>query len=95
MLVPHWRRVPARSLSLWRAAGTGAGGLDAGAVAANATYFAYALRKTLTSLSTRCSRPRRRSGGVTNTLLTGYTIDAAMGSSAAEIDTFFQAASDL
>jgi hypothetical protein len=61
------------------AAGTGAGGLDTGSVAANATYFAYGLRKDDdltfdTVLSTSATI-----AGVNTALLTGYTIVKCIG----------------
>ncbi|MGO7669709.1 hypothetical protein ACC817_05175 [Rhizobium ruizarguesonis] len=61
------------------AAGTGAGGLDAGAVAANATYFAYALRKDADLSFDAVLSTSATIGGVTNTLLTGYTIVKCIG----------------
>ncbi|WP_261338273.1 hypothetical protein [Rhizobium leguminosarum] len=54
------------------AAGTGAGGLDAGAVAANATYFAYALRKDADLSFDVVLSTSPTIGGVNTTLLTGY-----------------------
>ncbi|MBY5533048.1 hypothetical protein HFO58_07675 [Rhizobium leguminosarum] len=61
------------------AAGTGAGGLDAGAVAANATYFAYALRKDSDLSFDVVLSTSATIGGVTTTLLTGYTIVKCIG----------------
>ncbi|ULR43095.1 hypothetical protein [Rhizobium sp. K102] len=61
------------------AAGTGAGGLDAGAVAANATYFAYALRKDTDLSFDVVLSTSATVGGVTTTLLTGYTIVKCIG----------------
>ncbi|ANK90650.1 MULTISPECIES: hypothetical protein [Rhizobium] len=61
------------------AAGTGAGGLDAGAVAANATYFAYALRKDADLSFDVVFSTSPTIGGITTTLLTGYTIVKCFG----------------
>ncbi|MBX4962502.1 hypothetical protein [Rhizobium binae] len=61
------------------AAGTGAGGLDAGAVAANATYFAYALRKDADLTFDVVLSTSATIAGVTTTLLTGYTIVKCIG----------------
>ncbi|MBX5084148.1 hypothetical protein HJB56_15465 [Rhizobium lentis] len=61
------------------AAGTGAGGLDAGAVAANATYFAYALRKDADLSFDVVLSTSATIGGVATTLLTGYTIVKCIG----------------
>ncbi|MGO7732989.1 hypothetical protein ACC713_18390 [Rhizobium johnstonii] len=61
------------------AAGTGAGGLDAGAVAANATYFAYALRKDADLSFDVVFSTSATIGGITTTLLTGYTIVKCIG----------------
>ncbi|PDT33371.1 hypothetical protein CO671_25460 [Rhizobium sp. M10] len=61
------------------AAGTGAGGLDAGAVAANATYFAYALRKDADLSFDVVLSTSATIAGVTPTLLTGYTIVKCIG----------------
>ncbi|MGO7582603.1 hypothetical protein ACC689_10740 [Rhizobium ruizarguesonis] len=61
------------------AAGTGAGGLDAGAVAANATYFAYALRKDADLSFDIVLSTSATIGGITTTLLTGYTIVKCIG----------------
>ncbi|PCK78974.1 hypothetical protein [Rhizobium sophoriradicis] len=61
------------------AAGTGAGGLDAGAVAANATYFAYALRKDTDLSFDVVLSTSATIAGVTTTLLTGYTIVKCIG----------------
>ncbi|OWO91466.1 hypothetical protein B5E41_27000 [Rhizobium esperanzae] len=61
------------------AAGTGAGGLDAGAVAANATYFAYALRKDADLSFDVVFSTSPIIGGITTTLLTGYTIVKCIG----------------
>ncbi|MGG7578866.1 hypothetical protein [Rhizobium sp. Nf11,1] len=61
------------------AAGTGAGGLDAGAVAANATYFAYALRKDADLSFDVVFSTSPTIGGITTTLLTGYTIVKCVG----------------
>ncbi|MBY3369374.1 hypothetical protein [Rhizobium laguerreae] len=61
------------------AAGTGAGGLDAGAVAANASYFAYALRKDSDLSFDVVLSTSATIGGVTTTLLTGYTIVKCIG----------------
>ncbi|MGO8096815.1 hypothetical protein [Rhizobium leguminosarum] len=61
------------------AAGTGAGGLDTGAVAANATYFAYALRKDADLSFDVVFSTSPTIGGITTTLLTGYTIVKCIG----------------
>jgi hypothetical protein len=61
------------------AAGTGSGGLDAGAVAANATYFAYALRKDSDLSFDVVFSTSATIGGVTTTLLTGYTLVKQIG----------------
>ncbi|MBY5337142.1 hypothetical protein HFO99_25070 [Rhizobium leguminosarum] len=61
------------------AAGTGAGGLDAGAVAANATYFAYALRKDADLSFDVVLSTSATIGGITTNLLTGYTIVKCIG----------------
>lgn len=61
------------------AVGTGNGGLDAGAVAANATYFAYALRKDSDLSFDVVLSTSATIGGVTTTLLTGYTIVKQIG----------------
>ncbi|ARO22957.1 hypothetical protein TAL182_CH01144 [Rhizobium sp. TAL182] len=61
------------------AAGTGSGGLDAGAVAAGATYFAYALRKTADASLDVVLSTSPTIGGVTTTLLAGYTIVKCIG----------------
>ncbi|ANL64858.1 hypothetical protein AMC82_CH01164 [Rhizobium phaseoli] len=61
------------------AAGTGAGGLDAGAVAANATYFAYALRKDADLSFDVVLSTSATIGGVITTLLAGYTIVKCIG----------------
>ncbi|KPH10301.1 hypothetical protein CO657_04010 [Rhizobium acidisoli] len=61
------------------AAGTGAGGLDAGAVAANATYFAYALRKDADLSFDVVLSTSATMGGIITTLLTGYTIVRCIG----------------
>ncbi|MBB2687344.1 UNVERIFIED_ORG: hypothetical protein GGD47_004975 [Rhizobium etli] len=61
------------------AAGTGAGGLDSGAVAANATYFAYALRKDADLSFDVVLSTSATIGGVSTTLLTGYTIVKCIG----------------
>ncbi|WP_434732896.1 hypothetical protein NL154_15080 [Rhizobium sp. YTUHZ044] len=61
------------------AAGTGSGGLDAGAVAANATYFAYALRKDSDLSFDVVLSTSATIAGVTTTLLTGYTIVKCIG----------------
>lgn len=61
------------------AAGTGAGGLDPGAVAANATYFAYALRKDADLSFDVVLSTSSTIGGITTTLLTGYTIVKCIG----------------
>ncbi|NDK54036.1 hypothetical protein [Rhizobium laguerreae] len=61
------------------AVGTGNGALDTGAVAANATYFAYALRKTSDGSFDVVLSTSATIGGVTTTLLTGYTIVKCIG----------------
>ncbi|NKL82954.1 hypothetical protein [Rhizobium leguminosarum] len=61
------------------AAGTGAGGLDAGAVAPNAAYFAYALRKDADLSFDVVLSTSTTIGGITTTLLTGYTIVKCIG----------------
>ncbi|WEA26459.1 hypothetical protein [Rhizobium binxianense] len=61
------------------AAGTGAGGLDVGAVAANATYFAYALRKDADLSFDVVLSSSATIGGITTTLLTGYTVVKCIG----------------
>ncbi|MBX5172768.1 hypothetical protein HJB84_23355 [Rhizobium sp. NZLR1b] len=61
------------------AAGTGAGGLDAGAIAANATYFAYALRKDADLSFDIVLSTSATIGGVTTTLLIGYSIVKCIG----------------
>ena len=61
------------------AVGTGNGGLDAGSVAANATYFAYALRKDSDLSFDVVLSTSATIGGVTTTLLTGYTIVKQIG----------------
>ncbi|TBZ07756.1 hypothetical protein [Rhizobium leguminosarum] len=61
------------------AVGTGNGGLDAGAVAANASYFAYALRKDSDLSFDVVLSTSATIGGVTTTLLTGYTIVKCIG----------------
>ncbi|WP_404817292.1 hypothetical protein [Rhizobium phaseoli] len=61
------------------AVGTGSGGLDTGSVAANATYYAYALRKTSDGTLDVVLSTSATIGGVTTTLLTGYTIVKQIG----------------
>ncbi|MDR9783861.1 hypothetical protein [Rhizobium redzepovicii] len=61
------------------AVGTGNGGLDAGAVAANATYFAYALRKDSDLSFDVVLSTSATIGGVTTTLLTGFTLVKCIG----------------
>ncbi|MBX5020155.1 hypothetical protein [Rhizobium lentis] len=61
------------------AVGTGSGGLDAGSVAANASYFAYALRKTADGTFDVVFSTSGTIGGVTTTLLTGYSIVKCIG----------------
>jgi hypothetical protein len=61
------------------AVGTGNGGLDVGAVAANTTYFAYALRKTADGTLDVVLSTSTTIAGVTTTLLTGYTIVKQIG----------------
>jgi hypothetical protein len=59
--------------------GTGNGCLAAGAVAANATYYAYALRKTTDGTFDVVLSTSPTIGGVTTTLLTGYSIVKCIG----------------
>nr|WP_245495382.1 hypothetical protein [Rhizobium leguminosarum] len=61
------------------AVGTANGGLDAGSVAANNTYFAYALRKDSDLSFDVVLSASATIGGVTTTLLTGYTIVKCIG----------------
>ncbi|PCK81232.1 hypothetical protein, partial [Rhizobium sophoriradicis] len=61
------------------AVGTGNGGLDAGSVAASATYFAYALRKDADLSFDVVFSTSATIGGVATTLLTGYTIVKCIG----------------
>ncbi|ANL48642.1 hypothetical protein AMC87_CH04021 [Rhizobium phaseoli] len=61
------------------AVGTGNGGLDAGSVAANATYYAYALRKDSDASFDVVLSTSATIGGVTTTLLTGYTVVKCIG----------------
>ncbi|NKL37498.1 hypothetical protein GFL49_27785 [Rhizobium leguminosarum bv. viciae] len=61
------------------AVGTGNGGLDTGSVAANSTYFAYALRKTSDATLDVVLSTSATIGGVNTTLLTGYTIVKCIG----------------
>nr|WP_246730735.1 hypothetical protein [Rhizobium leguminosarum] len=61
------------------AVGTGNGGLDTGSVGANATYFAYALRKNSDLSFDVVLSTSATIGGVTTTLLTGYTIVKCIG----------------
>lgn len=61
------------------AVGTGNGGLDTGSVGANATYFAYALRKDSDLSFDVVLSTSATIGGVTTTLLTGYTIVKCIG----------------
>jgi hypothetical protein len=61
------------------AVGTGNGGLDAGSVAANATYFAYAIRKDSDLSFDVVLSTSATIAGVTTTLLTGYTIIKCIG----------------
>lgn len=60
-------------------AGTGNGGLDTGAVAASASYFAYALRKTSDGTLDVVLSTSATIAGVNTTLLTGYTIVKQIG----------------
>lgn len=60
-------------------AGTGNGALDTGAVAANATYYAYSLRKISDGTIDVVLSTSATIGGVTTTLLTGYTIVKQIG----------------
>ncbi|RWX39038.1 hypothetical protein [Rhizobium leguminosarum] len=61
------------------AAGTGAGGLDTGSVAANANYFAYALRKDDDLTFDIVLSTSATIAGVNTALLTGYTIVKCIG----------------
>ncbi|ANL34116.1 hypothetical protein [Rhizobium phaseoli] len=61
------------------AVGTGNGGLDTGSVAASATYFAYAIRKDSDLSFDVVLSTSATIGGVTTTLLTGYTIVKCIG----------------
>ncbi|MGO7549940.1 hypothetical protein AB9E34_29640 [Rhizobium leguminosarum] len=61
------------------AAGTGAGGLDTGSVAASATYFAYALRKDDDLTFDIVLSTSATIAGVNTALLTGYTIVKCIG----------------
>ncbi|NEJ01665.1 hypothetical protein [Rhizobium ruizarguesonis] len=61
------------------AAGTSAGGLDTGSVAANATYFAYALRKDDVLTFDIVLSTSATIAGVNTALLTGYTIVKCIG----------------
>ncbi|NKL14834.1 hypothetical protein GFL78_23365 [Rhizobium leguminosarum bv. viciae] len=61
------------------AAGTGAGGLDTGSVAANATYFAYALRKDDDLTFDIVLSTSATIAGVNTALLTGSTIVKCIG----------------
>ncbi|MEH7869700.1 hypothetical protein V7795_21470 [Rhizobium laguerreae] len=59
--------------------GSGNGGLDTGAVGANATYFVYALRKNSDLSFDAVLSISPTTGGVSTTLLTGYTIVKCIG----------------
>lgn len=61
------------------APGTGSGSLDAGSVAASSTYFAYALRKDADGTFDVVFSTSATIGGVTTTLLSGYTIVKCIG----------------
>ncbi|KEC75477.1 hypothetical protein RLPCCGM1_c0854 [Rhizobium leguminosarum bv. phaseoli CCGM1] len=61
------------------AVGTGNGGLDTGSVAASATYFAYAIRKDSDLTFDVVLSTSATIGGVTTTLLTGFTIVKCIG----------------
>ncbi|MBX5008131.1 hypothetical protein [Rhizobium lentis] len=61
------------------AVGSGSGGLDAGSVAASSTYFAYALRKDADGTFDVVFSTSGTIGGVTTTLLTGYSIVKCIG----------------
>ncbi len=61
------------------AAGPGAGGLDTGSVAANATYFTYALRKDDDQSFDVVLSTSATIAGVNAALLTGYTIVKCIG----------------
>ncbi|TAX54729.1 hypothetical protein [Rhizobium leguminosarum] len=61
------------------AAGTGAGGLDTGSVAASATYFAYALRKDDDLTFDIVLSTSATIAGVNTALLTDYTIVKCIG----------------
>lgn len=60
-------------------AGNGNGGLDIGAVAANTSYFAYALRKDADGSFDAVFSTSATIGGVNTTSLTGYTIVKPIG----------------
>ncbi|MBY2993786.1 hypothetical protein HF263_04010 [Rhizobium leguminosarum] len=61
------------------AVGTGNGGLDSGSVGASVTYFAYAIRKDSDLSFDVVLSTSTTIGGVTTTLLTGYTIVKCIG----------------
>jgi hypothetical protein len=61
------------------AAGTGFGGLDTGSLTTNATYFAYALRKTSDGTFDAVFSTSATIAGVNTTSLTGYTIVKCIG----------------
>ncbi|WP_259669437.1 hypothetical protein [Rhizobium sp. NZLR5] len=61
------------------AAGTGFGGLDTGSLTSNATYFAYALRKTSDGTLDAVFSTSATIAGVNTTSLTGYTIVKCIG----------------
>ncbi|KAF5881492.1 hypothetical protein [Rhizobium sp. PEPV16] len=61
------------------AAGTGTGGLDTGSVAANTTYFTYALRKDNDQTFDVVLSTSATIAGVNTMLLTGYTIVKCIG----------------
>ncbi|TLX12277.1 hypothetical protein [Rhizobium sp. MHM7A] len=80
------------------AVGTGNGALDTGSVAASATYFAYALRKNSDLSFDVVFSTSATIGGVTTTLLTGYTIVKCIGvvltNSSSNIRAFFMFPND-
>ncbi|WP_259667995.1 hypothetical protein [Rhizobium lentis] len=61
------------------AVGSGGGGLDTGSVAANATYYAYALRKATDGTLDVVFSTSATIAGVNTTLLTGYTVVKQIG----------------
>ncbi|QIG73267.1 hypothetical protein EVC02_046 [Rhizobium phage RHph_N17] len=61
------------------AAGTGSGGLDTGAKANSTTYFLYALQKTSDGSFDWVYSTSATVGGVSTTLLAGYTVITCIG----------------